>query len=407
MSDLSAMISQRQLYLSHVAQTSEMPLLLQIDHAEGIFIYDTSGKRYYDMNSGISVSSLGHCHPKVVKAVQKQVATHMHTMVYGEHVHSPQVSYAQLLTAQLADQYQSLYYLMSGTEATELAMKIAKKHTGRIEIVACANAYHGSTQGAESLRSDEKYLAPFRPLLPGIKHIRFNNQEDLSHITCRTACVICEPVQGEAGVIIPQGNYLSHVQERCRQVGALFILDEIQTGFGRTGHLFAHQKYDILPDVILIGKAMGGGMPISGVVSSKHIMSSLVKDPALGHITTFGGHPVVCAAALATLQVLLDGDIMDQVSSKATMIHTRLSAHPIIKQVRHSGLMMAVEPTYRKYLKHIVQRAYEKGLLIDWFLFNNRSFRLAPPLTATNQELSDACDILLRAMDDVEAKYQK
>ncbi len=400
------MISKKDLFLGYVAQTSPLSMALEIERASGIHIYDTSGKRYYDMNSGISVSSLGHCHPKVTTAIKNQVDRYMHTMVYGEHNQSPQTSYAQLLIDQLDDHFESLYYLMSGTEATELAMKIGKRYTGRTEIICARNAYHGSTQGAESLRSDSDYKEPFLPLLPDITHIDFNCIRDIRKITDRTACVIIEGVQGEAGVIPPTPGYLQMIRQRCNEVGTLFILDEIQSGFGRTGQLFTHQKYNIIPDIILVGKAMGGGMPIAGVVSSKEIMNSLIKNPVLGHITTFGGHPVSCAAALATLETLLESDLISQVSKKEQFIKEKLD-HPIIKEIRSSGLMMAVEITKLKYLKHIVAYAVDHGVLIDWFLFNNRSFRLAPPLIATFEDLDEATDILLDAMDYAEAKYRK
>jgi len=400
-------ISVRQLYLSKVAQTSELPMLLEVDHAKGIHIYDRDGKRYYDMNSGIAVSSLGHCHPAVVEAIKSQADKYLHTMVYGEHIHMPQVSFAEKLLAQLDDSLSSLYYLMSGTEATELAMKLGKRYTGRHEIIACRNAYHGSTHGAESLRSDEDYKAPYMPLLPGIKHINFNDPAAIDQITTSTACIIIEVVQGEAGVIPPQPCWLRAMEERCKAVGALFILDEIQSGFGRTGHLFAHQKYSVTPDILLVGKAMGGGMPIAGVISTAEIMSCIVKNPALGHITTFGGHPISCAAADASLSVLLYEGLISAVANKEAYIRTRLGSHPVVKEIRSAGLMMAVEPKGRKYLKHIVAKAYELGVIVDWFLFNNRSFRLAPPLIITMQELEEACDILERAMDFAFAKYQK
>lgn len=394
----------RQLFLSHVAQTSNLPMMLEVDYAKGVFIYDSSGKRYFDMNSGISVSSLGHCHPKVVQAVKDQVDKYAHTMVYGEHIQNPQVAYAALLCSKLDPKLDSLYYVMSGTEATEGAMKLAKRYTGRTEIISCANAYHGSTQGAESLRSDEAYKRAYYPLLPDVNHISFNNQEDLKHITERTACIILEPVQAEAGVIPPNQEYLKAVRKRCDETGTLMILDEIQTGFGRTGHLFAHHKYDVLPDILLIGKAMGGGMPIAGFVANKELMSAFVSNPALGHITTFGGHPVSCAAAQATLASLLEDNIVEDVLAKEDLIKSLL-VHPIIKEVRSSGLMMAVELSRRKYLKHVVAKCYEIGLIVDWFLFNNRSFRLAPPLIITEEEIKEACGIILEAMDFAEQKY--
>lgn len=400
------MPSIRQLFLSHVAKTNEIPLMLEVDHAEGMFIYDSDGKRYFDMNSGISVSSLGHCHPAVVKAVQEQVAKHMHTMVYGEHLHTPQVKYAALLTEQLAKGLDLVYFVMTGTEAVEVAMKMSRKYTGRAEIIACSHAYHGSTYGAEALRSDFEFTRNFAPGVPGIKHIVFNNFDHLELITDQTACVIMEPVQAEAGVIPPDPEWLKAVESKCKEKGALFVLDEIQTGFGRTGKLFAHIKYDVQPDLLLIAKSMGGGMPIGGIVSSEEIFSSIIRKPALGHITTFGGHPVSCAAALATLETILNESIVDKVYSKEKLIHSLLK-HPIIKEVRSSGLMMAVELTKRKYLKHVVHHCMENGLIVDWFLFNDRSFRLAPPLIISEDEIHEAMHILLSAMDFAELKYQR
>lgn len=397
----------RQLFLSHVAQTSELPLMLEVDRAEGMYIYDTSGKRYMDMNSGISVSSLGHCHPAVVEAVQEQVARHMHTMVYGEHIQNKQIAYAELLTQHLDRTLSKVYYVMTGTECVEVAMKLSRRHTGRTEIIAAKKAYHGSTYGAEALRSDLDFTASFAPGVPGVRHIDFNNEEDLLKITEQTACVILEPVQAESGINPPVDNYLSKVEKRCREVGALFILDEIQTGFGRTGSLFAHQKYDVIPDMLLIAKSMGGGMPIGAVVSRENIMSSLLKNPALGHITTFGGHPVSCAAAHATLSELLKGNIISEVERKAELIKSKISAHPIVAEVRNSGLMMGVELQKRKYLKHVVSHAIENGILIDFFLFNDRSFRLAPPLIISDEQIEFGCEVLLKAFDFAENKYKK
>lgn len=398
------MPSIRQLFLSNIAKTNEIPLMLEVDYAKGLFIYDTDGKRYYDMNSGISVSSLGHCHPNVVTAVKSQVEKHMHTMVYGEHIQSPQVRYAQLLTSKLHKSLEQVYFVMTGTETVEIAIKVARKHTNRTEIISCSNAYHGSTYGAEALRSDHEFTMNFAPGLPGVNHIEFNNDHDLTKITHQTACVIAEPVQAESGVNFPINNWLKKLELRCKEVGALFILDEIQTGFGRTGHLFAHQKYNVTPDILLIAKSMGGGMPIGALVSSEKIMASLVKKPALGHITTFGGHPVSCAAAHATLTTLLEEDVISQVLAKEKLIHHTLK-HPIIKEIRSSGLMMAVELTKRKYLKHVVSKCMDLGLIVDWFLFNNRSFRLAPPLIITESQIKEACEILLEAMDYAKTKY--
>lgn len=399
-------LSKRQLFLDHVGQTSTYPLMLEIAKAEGIYIYDTNGKAYFDLNSGISVSSLGHRHPRVIEAIKAQLDKHLHTMVYGEHVHSPQVEYASLLAQQLDSSLNSIYFLNSGSEVIEAAMKLSKKATCRYEIISASSAYHGSTQGAESLRSDHEYSQAFMPLLPGIKHITFNKLADLEKISCRTAAVIIEPVQAEAGIIPPEEGYLKALRERCSYTKTLLVLDEIQTGFGRTGKLFAHQKYGLVPDMLCIGKAMGGGMPIGGLVADKTLLDAFTKNPDLGHITTFGGHPVVCAAAKATLEVLLSENIVDEVLEKEAFIRQKLQ-HPIIKEIRSSGLMMAVELTKRKYLKHVVNHAFELGALVDYFLFNNRSFRLAPPLIYSMKELEAAMDVLLKALDFANDKYNK
>jgi len=397
-------LSKRALFLNHVGQTSTYPLALEIERAEGIFIYDTSGKAYYDLNSGISVSSLGHNNPKIIKAIHEQSSKFMHTMVYGEHIQGPQVEYAQLLLSQLDTSLDCIYYLNSGTEVIEAAMKLIKRATGRYEIISCRHSYHGSTQGAETLRSDHAYSAAFLPLAPGVRHIDFNEIDDLQHITEKTAGVIVEPVQAEAGINPPANNYLSRLKERCKEVGALLVLDEIQTGFGRTGHLFAHQKYEVLPDLMCIGKAMGGGMPIGGLVGNKELINLFAKNPDLGHITTFGGNPVICAAAKANLEILLDTKVYKTVLEKEAFILNKLK-HPIIKEIRSSGLMMGVEMTKRKYLKHVVNHAFGNGALIDYFLFNNKSFRLAPPLIYTHEQLDKAMDILLNAMDFAHKKY--
>ena len=400
------MLSKRDLYINHVTQTSTFSMMLDVERAEGMYIYSSDGKRYLDLNSGISVSSLGHRHPKVVKAIKDQVDTHMHTMVYGEHIQSPQTQYADLLTHHLDHGLDNVYLLNSGSEAVEVAVKIAKRHTDRYEIIAAAGAYHGSTAAAEALRSDLEFTSAFRPAIPGIRHIRFNNHEDLKKITCRTACVIMELVQAESGVINPSREWLKAIRAKCTLTNTLLILDEIQTGFGRTGHLFAHQKYDIQPDILTIGKAMGGGMPISACVAPKDIMHCIADKPALGHITTFGGHPVCTASALATLQTLLDDKVIEDVLAKEKLILSLLK-HEIIAEVRSSGLMMAVELKRRKYLKHVVNAAQEGGALVDYFLFNDKSFRLAPPLIISEEQIRKGCNILLKAMDVAKARYTK
>ena len=398
------MPSVRQLFLAHVAQTSDMSLGLEIDRAEGMYIFDKAGKKYFDLNSGISVSSLGHRHPYVIEAIQEQLDKHLHTMVYGEHIQNSQVAFANLLTQHLDKTLNSVYFFMTGTEVIEAAMKLSKRAIERYEIIACKNAYHGSTQGAESLRSDHEYSQAFLPLVPGIKHINFNDVEELSQITKKTAAVILEPVQAEAGVNPPVGDYLKKVRQRCDEVGALLVLDEIQTGFGRTGHLFAYRKYGIIPDILCLGKAMGGGMPIGALVCDIKLMQAFTKSPNLGHITTFGGHPVSCAAGLGNLKALTELKIVEEVLEKEKLFREKL-VHPIIKEVRSSGLMMAVELTKRKYLKHVVAKSMELGAIVDYFLFNNRSFRLAPPLIISEEQIKEACEILIEACTFAEAKY--
>lgn len=400
------MISKRDLFLNHVAQTSPLSMMLEIERAEGMYIYDNTGKEYMDLNSGISVSSLGHRHPAIVSAVKNQLNKHLHTMVYGEHIQSPQIKYARLLTQKLNNGLDSVYFVMTGSEAVEGAIKLAKKYTGRYNVISCASAYHGSTMTAEALRSDYTFSRAFLPTMPGVKHIEFNNEADLEKINKKTAAVILEPVQAESGINIPVDDYLKKVREQCSKVGALMILDEIQTGFGRTGHLFAHKKYGVIPDILLISKSMGGGMPIGAFVAPKKIMCHISENPALGHITTFGGHPVCTAAALATLETVTEATLIEDVLKKEALFHSLLK-HEIIKEVRSSGLMMAVELKRRKYLKHVVNNTIHQGALIDYFLFNNKSFRLAPPLIISTDQIKKACNILLQACDYALKQYQK
>ena len=327
------MISQRQLFLQHVGQTSENPSMLEIEKANGIYLYDKDGKEYIDLISGVSVSNLGHSHPAIIDAVKTQAEKHMHLLVYGELIQSPQVEFAKLLSQQLPNNLESTYFVNSGSEANEGALKLAKRHTGRTEIIAFKNAYHGGTHGVLSLMSDNYFSIAFRPLLPDIRFLDFNNEEDLEQISEKTACVIIEPIQGEAGIVLPQNNFLQKLQKKCNNKGALLIFDEIQTGFGRTGELFAFQKYNVKPDIITIAKAMGGGMPIGAFVSSKAIMYSLTNNPSLGHITTFGGHPVSTAAALANLKVLINDKIIENVNKKGECF-LKLLKHDKIKSIR-------------------------------------------------------------------------
>lgn len=392
------MISQRQLFLQHVGQTSDFPLQLEIDRAEGIYMFDRDGKSYIDLISGVSVSNLGHLHPQVVQAVKEQSEKYMHLMVYGEYIQSPQVEYARLLSDFLPEELDSVYFVNSGSEAIEGALKLAKRYTGRSEIVAYKNAYHGSTHGALSVMGNEEFKNAFRPLLPQVKFIQFNKEEDLELITEKTACVLVETVQGEAGIRVPQDNYLQKLRKRCDEVGALLILDEIQTGFGRTGNLFGFQEFNVEPDIFTIAKGMGGGMPIGAFVSSNEIMSSFKTNPILGHITTFGGHPVSCAAALASLKVLTSQDIIADVKRKGELFRKKLN-HPEIKEIRGIGLFMAVELRNFDQVKKVIDIAVEKGLVTDWFLFHDSAFRIAPPLIIANQEIEKACEILNESIE--------
>lgn len=390
----------RQLFLHHLAQTSPAPLALEISRSEGLYLFDKDEKKYLDLIAGISVSVLGHRHPVVVKAIKDQIDLYMHTLVYGEFILSPQVKLASLLASLLPENLSTIYLVNSGTEATEGAMKLAKKHTGRTEIISAKFAYHGSTQGAASLMSPSTFTEAFFPLIPHIKHIDFNCITCLERITHQTAAVILEPVQAEYGVRKPAGNFLKRIAEKCKSTGTLLIFDEIQTGMGRTGSLFAFSNYEVIPDILLLAKGLGGGMPIGAFVSSKEIMSGLSENPVLGHITTFGGHPVSAAAAFATLKFLIESDLIKQVDEKAKRFLSSLS-HPLIKEIRYAGLLMAVDLDDASLVQKVIQLAIKKGLITDWFLFNDRSLRIAPPLTITFDEIDEACDILISCFNEM------
>lgn len=372
--------------------------MLEIERAEGMYLYGSKGESYMDLIAGIGVSSLGHRHPRVIEAVKTQLDRYLHTLVYGEFVLAPQVELAALLAEHLPDPLDSVYFVNSGTEATEGAMKLAKRYTGRPEIVACRRAYHGSTQGAASLMWPKDFTQAYHPLVPGIRHIDFNCEWCLQQITEKTAAVIMETVQGEWGLRPPRECYLKKVRQRCDETGALLILDEIQAGYGRTGSLFAFEQYGIQPDILLLAKGMGGGMPIGAFISSKEIMSALSHDPILGHITTFGGHPAGCAAGLATLQTLLEEDYIQQAPEKERLFRERLQ-HPEIREVRSAGLWMAVEMRDFDFIQKVIKHCLDRGLITDWFLFNNRSLRIAPPLIITKDQINEACDIILEAIE--------
>lgn len=390
-------ITQRQLFYNHLAQTSETPLALEIEKAEGLYLVDVSGKRYMDLISGISVCNVGHRHPKVLAAIQNQLDKYLHLMVYGEYIQSPQIKLAKLLADHLPSKLSSVYFVNSGSEAIEGAMKLAKRFTGRTEIVSFKNGYHGSTHGCLSIMGNEEFKNAFRPLLPDTRQIEFNNTDDLQHITEHTAGVIIETIQGEAGAIIPDAGFLKQLQLRCNEVGALLVADEIQCGFGRTGKLFAFEHYDFIPDILCLAKGMGGGMPIGAFISSKEIMNSLSNNPALGHITTFGGHPVSCAASAATMTVLLEEKLIEKVEQKEKLFRSLLK-HTQIKSINGKGLLLAIEFESYEQNKKIIDKCIENGLITDWFLFNAHSMRIAPPLTITEEEITKACKIILESI---------
>lgn len=391
------MLTQRQLFLNHVAQTSQTPLALEIEKAEGLYLYDSSGKKYMDLISGISVSNVGHRHPAVVKAIKDQLDKYMHLMVYGEYIQAPQVQLAKELATHLPDKLSSVYFVNSGSEAIEGAMKLAKRYTGRTEIISFKNAYHGSTQGSLSIMGSEEFKNAYRPLLPDTKLIRFNCEADLVEISERTACVIIETIQGEAGAVVPADDYLQKLKYKCEQEGVLLVVDEIQCGFGRTGKLFAFEHYGITPDILCLAKGMGGGMPIGAFISSNEIMYSLSHDPILGHITTFGGHPVSCAAGLATLSTLISERLIEKVEAKEKLFK-ELLVHPKIKSVNGKGLLLSVSFESYEENKRIIDHCIEKGLITDWFLFNAHSMRIAPPLTITFDEIRWACGVILSSI---------
>jgi acetylornithine/succinyldiaminopimelate/putrescine aminotransferase len=388
----------RQLFLEHVAQTSPAPLALEIVKAEGCRLTDASGKNYIDLIGGISVANIGHSHPAVVDAIKKQLDQYMHIMVYGEFIQSPQVKYAQLLTQHLPATLNSVYFTNSGAEAVEGAMKLSKRVTGRTEIVAFKDSYHGSTQGALSIIGDEYWRNSFRPLLPGIQHLRYNSFEDLDFITEQTACVIAETVQAEAGIIVPQREWILALQERCKQTGTLFILDEIQAGFGRTGKLWGFQNFNVVPDILLLGKALGGGMPLGAFIADRDIMNQLTDNPVLGHITTFGGHPVCCTAGMAAFKVLLESEF--DIGAKEELFKSLL-VHPKIKAIRSFGLWMAIEFESFDICKKVIDNCIERGVISDWFLFASNCLRISPPLTVSNTEIESTCRVILDSIQEL------
>jgi len=393
-------ITNRQIFLQHLAQTSDSPLMLEIERAEGLYLLDVSGKRYLDLISGISVSNLGHRHPKVISAIEEQLKKYMHLMVYGEFVETPQTQFAKLLTDNLPPQLNSVYFTNSGTEATEGALKLAKRFSNRSEIVSFRNSYHGSTQGALSVLGDENFRNAFRPLIPGNRLLHFNHEDDLLLITEETAAVIAEPVQAEAGVVIPHHKFLQQLRKRCDDTGALLILDECQTGMGRTGTLWCFDQLEIIPDILLLAKSLGGGMPLGAFIANHEMMNSLSNNPALGHITTFGGHPVSCAAGHAAMKVLLEENLIRDVEEKKNLF-IELLHHSAIKSVRAAGLLMAIEFESETINKKTIAECIQRGVITDWFMFAPRCMRIVPPLIISEEEIQNACSIILQSIDSI------
>jgi acetylornithine/succinyldiaminopimelate/putrescine aminotransferase len=389
----------KEVFLNNLAQTTGTPFLIPVERAEGIYLYAPDGKRYTDLISGIGVSNIGHGHPRVIQAIKDQADKHLHVMVYGEYIQSAPNELAQKLVSLLPATLNCCYFTNSGTEANEGALKLAKRYTGRTEIISCRHSYHGSTHGSLSVSGNETKKGAFRPLLPGVRFIEFNNIKDLSHITENTACVIMETVQGDAGVRIPSEGYLKAVRKKCSDTGTLLILDEIQCGMGRTGTLFAFDQFGIAPDILTIAKAFGGGLPIGSFISSKEIMHCLTHDPMLGHITTFGGNPVCCASALASLNVLLEEKLLEGVEEKGKLFEHYLQ-HPSIKEIRRIGLLFAIDFDSPERVQKIVMRALEEGVICFWFLSNPHSFRIAPPLTISPQQIKESCEVILKAIDN-------
>ena len=391
-------MNNRQLFLSHLAQTTDFPLMIEVEKAEGIYLFGPNEEKYIDLISGIGVSNVGHRHPKVLSAIHAQLDKYLHLMVYGEYVQTPQTLLAKALTDTLPKHLDNVYLVNSGSEAIEGALKLAKRYTGRPNLISCVDAYHGSSAGSLSVGGNEIFKRAYRPLLPGITHIHYGSFSDLQKIDSNTAAVVIETIQGEAGIRVACTEYFKALRKRCDETGTLLILDEIQAGFGRTGKFWAFEHFDIIPDILVCAKGMGGGMPIGAFIANKEVMAVFKNNPLLGHITTFGGHPVSASASLATIQILLEENLIAQVEAKATLFKSLL-VHPKIKAIRNKGLMMAVEFESFEVLKPIIDRAIESGVITDWFLFCDDSMRIAPPLIITDAEIREACRIILEAID--------
>ena len=387
-------------FLKYQAQTSPYPLGMEISHARGSYIYDTNGHAHLDFVAGVSACTLGHCHPEVVGAIKEQAEKYMHVMVYGEYAQSPATNYTKILAENLPKPLKVTYLVNSGTEAIEGALKLARRFTGRSQIISAKSAYHGNTMGSLSLMDFEERKSVFRPLLTDVYHIRFNNEEDLDKITNKTACVILETIQGGAGFIVPENDYLRKVKERCTEMGALLILDEIQPGFGRTGKLFSFEHFNCVPDILVIGKGMASGLPVGAFTSSEEIMKTLSENPKMGHITTFGGNPVIAASSLATLQVLLKSSLIKDTLKKEALFKELLK-HPRIKEIRGKGLMLALIMDSAETANELILRAKEEKLILFWLLFENRAVRISPPLTISNAEIREGCTTILKVLNTV------
>ncbi|WP_373494743.1 aspartate aminotransferase family protein [Aquiflexum sp.] len=392
-------MNNRQLFLAHLAQTTDFPLMIEIERAEGVYMYGPDGKSYIDLISGIGVSNVGHRHPKVLEAIREQLDKYLHLMVYGEFVQSPQTLLAKALCETLPSHLDNVYFVNSGSEAVEGALKLAKRFTNRREIISCVDAYHGSSHGSLSVGGNEIFKRAYRPLLPGIKNVVYGSFQQLEEITQNTAAFIVETIQGEAGIRVACSDYFHALRKKCNETGTLLIMDEIQAGFGRTGKFWAFEHFGIVPDILVCAKGMGGGMPIGAFIANKEVMGAFKNNPLLGHITTFGGHPVSAAASLATIKVIQEEKLLDQVENKANLFK-KLLVHPKIKFIRNKGLMMAVEFESFDVLKPIIDRAIEKGVITDWFLFCDDAMRIAPPLVITEEEIEKACRVILDAVEE-------
>jgi acetylornithine/succinyldiaminopimelate/putrescine aminotransferase len=390
-------------FLKYQAQTTPHPLGMEVSHAIGSYIYDVNNKKYLDFVAGVSACTLGHQHPRVNNAIKNQLDKYSHVMVYGEYSQSPAVAYCKLLATHLPYPLEKTYLINSGTEATEGALKLARRITGRSQLISCHNAYHGNTMGSMSVMGFEERKRIFRPLVPDVDFITFNNEDDLQKITTKTAGIILETIQGGAGFIRPQNDFLKKVRARCTEVGAIMILDEIQPGFGRTGKLFGFQNYDVVPDIVIMGKGMGGGMPVGAFTASSAHMDLLSDNPKLGHITTFGGHPVIAAACLATLQELTETNLLSAISEKENLFR-KLLVHPLIQEIRGEGLMLAAMTENSEITNQVIFKCQEKGLILFWLLFEGCAIRITPPLTISLAEIQEGCEIILEAMDEILAE---